>query len=401
MTNQSFTIAIFNDSIIEANETVGLILSSPTGGATLGSPASATLVILDNDEPPNNTPATATPLDLTTGFASVSLPSGAVPAAISPVGDEDWYSFTAPAGARLWAVVDTGGAQNPGANSRDSVLTLYATNGTTVIEEDDDDGSGNGCDSTLELDGGLASAIAGRTLATGGTYYLRVKAFGTNQIIDPFQLFVVVTITPGSAEIEPNGSSATATPLLTTKSPIGFGLGQINVAGDVDYYSVVAPSNAVLQITADGNPERDATGTDLMVDLISIDGTSVLFSADSSGSGTNAAEGFCFKAPRTGTYFVRVRHASPSGTGTYGLTVARDRSDLVITGLERAGGDMRVRFATTPAKNYRVDSADKLKPPGPWTQLPGTVIGNGGIMPFLDVGGAGQAQRYYRVRQLP
>ena len=101
------------------------------------------------------------------------------------------------------------------------------------------------------------------------------------------------------------------------------------------------------------------------------------------------------------TYFVRVRHVSPSGTGTYGLTVARDRSDLIITGLERAGGDMRVRFATTPGKTYRVDGADKLKPPVPWMQLPGTVTGNGGIMSFLDVGGAGQPQRYYRVRQLP
>ncbi|OYW78166.1 MAG: hypothetical protein B7Z37_00570 [Verrucomicrobia bacterium 12-59-8] len=49
---QSFTVAINDDAFAEINETIVLSLTSPTGGAALGNPATATLTINDNDHTP-------------------------------------------------------------------------------------------------------------------------------------------------------------------------------------------------------------------------------------------------------------------------------------------------------------------------------------------------------------
>ena len=57
---------------------------------------------------------------------------------IIPNGDLDWFSFTANAGDRVYAAVMTNYSANA---STDSQLRIFAADGTTLIEFDDDDGS--------------------------------------------------------------------------------------------------------------------------------------------------------------------------------------------------------------------------------------------------------------------
>jgi hypothetical protein len=262
---------------------------------------------------PNDTPATANPLSLT---ASCQVMSGS----ISPATDLDYYSFTAPAGARVWALVDTG----PSTTSRDSVLTLYGSDGATILETDDDDGIGNNCDATIESR--QASAIAGKTLTAGGTYFLRVESFGGATTISAYKLFVVVT-SGSTSESEPNNTAATANPIVTALSPIGVRTASITPAGDVDFYSVTVTAPATLFISGDGDPERNG-GTDIVVDLIAPNGSTVLLSADNSddmGLPPPPAESFCFTISAPGTYFIRVSGFTSSKittTGTYALMVA-------------------------------------------------------------------------------
>ena len=275
---------------------------------------SAALVLTPVPEAePNNTPANATPL-------TVALSCEAAAGSISPGGDVDYYSFTATAGSRVWALVDTG----PSTLSRDSVLTLFGPDGTTQIEQDDDDGIGNDCDASIESLS--ASAIAGRTLTVSGTYFLRVRAFDVSEVITSYKLFVVVSAA-ATAEVEPNNTPGMANPIVTAVAPIGVRNGNITETTDADVYSVVAPAGSTLFISADGDPERNG-GTDLVVDLLATNGSTVLLSIDNSdlvGFPAPPAESFCFNIATTGTYFVRVtgfQSQTKTSLGTYSLMVA-------------------------------------------------------------------------------
>jgi hypothetical protein len=275
---------------------------------------SAALVLTPIPETePNNTSATADPIALAGGCQAAA-------GSISPGGDVDYFSFSAPAGSRVWALVDTG----PSTSSRDSVLTLYDTNGTTQLEIDDDDGIGNDCDASIESLS--ASAIAGRTLAVSGTYFLSVRAFDVSEVITSYKLFVVVS-TAAAAEVEPNDTAATANPIVTAVAPIGVRNGNITATTDADVYSVVAPAGSTLFISADGDPERNG-GTDIVVDLLAPNGTTALLSIDNSdlvGFPAPPAESFCFNIATAGTYFVRVtgfQSQTKTSLGTYSLMVA-------------------------------------------------------------------------------
>lgn len=290
------------------------LLAIPAFLAAVGL-ASESLVITPTPESePNNTAATADPLG---NVSSLQVVSGS----ISPGTDLDYFSFTAPAGSLVWALVDSAPSVFP---NNDVLLRLFDTNGTTQLESDDDDGAGTNCDGTL--DNQLSSSISGRPLSAAGTYFLRVEGVASFPVTS-YKLSVIVTQGVQS-EVEPNNTSATANPIASSGSPFGVKFAaSISVVGDVDFYSVTAPAGSTIFVSADGDPERNG-GTDLVVDLIQPNGTTVILSADNSdavGFPMPPSEAFCYDVTTAGTYFVRVSgftSKTKQTTGTYSLMVA-------------------------------------------------------------------------------
>ena len=66
-TTQTFVVPICGDGTAESDETINITLSAPTGGATLGSPATGTIKILSTGAPPNRFANISTRLRVETG----------------------------------------------------------------------------------------------------------------------------------------------------------------------------------------------------------------------------------------------------------------------------------------------------------------------------------------------
>jgi hypothetical protein len=321
-----------------------------------------------SESEPNGAPGTANALP---GAGCFVIGTGA----ITPTGDEDYWSFSGTAGDTVWSYVDTGGSQNPGANSRHAGLRLFHPNGTGTIERDNSDGTGNGGDSTVESE--VSASIAGATLSSSGTHFARPVESGDNELIDPYRLFVAVaTIT--TATLEPNDTTAEATRI--TRCP-DVRSGSISAGADVDLYAVTVAGGETLFIQLDGDPERDGAGPDLVVDLLAPNGSDTLMTADSSGvtvpgtveTGNPASEAFSFNVAAAGTYFVRVRPGDPAQTGTYRLMIAG--------GVATGGG--KVKCAGRVANQVGTTGNDVMK----GTAAAETFLSLGGNDKILSEGG--------------
>src|SRR6185295_6871867 len=134
-----------------------------------------------------------------------------------------------------------------------------------------------------------------------------------------------------TAEVEANDTAATAN---VANSP-ALRSGAIGVAADVDYYSVSANAGDTIYFPVDADPERDGTGTDLVVEFRD-PADAILLSVDSSITGdlaNPAAEGANYTVATSGTYFIKVKGFS-TATGTYNIHIVNTTavtSPLIIS----------------------------------------------------------------------
>ena len=192
---------------------------------------------------PNDTFGTADVLTGTEGKIRAGLYNG-LP---TPGTDTDFYSFTIAAPSKVYAAIVTSGNGNGTAGGTgDSVLEVLGTDGSTVLELDDEDGSFSGS----------SSSIAGTTLAAAGTYYFRVTNFSTTTPIAPYDLYFAVRslASPPTAETEPNNNG---TPQVLPASE--YVSGTIDPSLDTDTFSFSALAGETIFLSLDLDPERDVT----------------------------------------------------------------------------------------------------------------------------------------------
>jgi subtilisin-like proprotein convertase family protein len=254
---------------------------------------------------PNGTPATATALGGTDVVARGDL---------FPNGDVDHWSFAGGAGDRVYVALQT--SWSASANT-DSQLTLLGTDGVTVVEFDDDDGSA----------GALSSTVAGATLPASGTYTLKVNHFSTTGQLRPYFLHLRVRSGSPTAEVEPNDTSATAQAL----PPSGWVRGTRSPASasEQDWFSFQAGPGDTVFLSLDLDPERDGVQWNgrLGLGLFGDAGNQVLTVDDATaGSASNPlSEALFVTVKSAGTYYAYVDAASSSvggPTATYHLSVA-------------------------------------------------------------------------------
>ncbi len=177
----------------------------------LSSPAAFAQTFPDFEVEPNNTSVEATPIP--------SNPAK-MRGYIYPNADEDYYSFSATAGDRVYIATMTSLSSN---SSVDSDLSLIASDGSTILESDADNGTF----------GSTSSSIAGTVIPATGTYYIRVKHASAATQLRPYDLYVQVQSGSPVAETEPND------PIPGQPLPAGGWVsGSTSSTTDQDFYAI-------------------------------------------------------------------------------------------------------------------------------------------------------------------
>ena len=264
----------------------------------------------------------------TSATASGPYPADAiVQAAITPIGDQDYFVFTVTAPSDV--TIETFDPSGPSSCSagNDTLVDLLAPDGTTVLASDDDDGPAN-C-SLIDA----ANDIGARQLAPG-TYFIRSRYYNDTVAIAGYTLRVTFTAVcgdgvlgtyevcddgnlvdgdgcpsncrPTATETEPNNTSVEANGPFT--SGVVF-LADISPAFDDDWVAVTVPGPAstITATTLAGAIDTCGPGgaIDSEVQIYATDGTTSLALNDDINGSTN----WCSSAQATGlpagTYFVR------------------------------------------------------------------------------------------------
>jgi len=212
----------------------------------------------------------------TTATATLVAPNSSTAGTIGTAGDNDYFRIDIPAGGGSLTVSTSG--------STDTYGYLLDSAGNTLAYNDQ----------------GVGNNFLITRAVTAGTYYVRVRHYsstgtGAYSLVSQF----------APAVVDDHGNTTAA---ATSINPSSSTAGNIETAGDNDYFRIVIPAGGgSLTVSTTGN-------TDTYGYLLDSAGNTLAY--NDQGVGNNF---LITQAVAAGTYYVRVRHYSGSGTGAYTL----------------------------------------------------------------------------------
>ena len=280
----------------------------------------------------------------TTGTVAVG---GYATGNIERAGDQDWFAVTLEAG-KTYRIDLKGSPTGAGTLGNPYLHGVHDANGIAIAATSDDD-SGTGFNSRLVF-----------APASTGTYYVAADAVGGST--GTYRLFVTE---------DEGGDDYTANPQTTATVAVGgSATGEIEGAGDQDWFAVTLEAGRAYRIDLEGSPTGAGTlGNPYLDSVHDAHGDAVAATSDDdSGTGFNSR--LFFEPASTGTYYVAARGSSGS-TGTYRLSVTeyhgddytanRHTSGTVAAGdsatgeIERAGDQDWFAVTLEAGKTYRID----------------------------------------------
>ena len=320
-----------------------------------------------------------------TGTSATVAVGGSATGEIESAGDRDWFAVTLEAG-RTYRI-DLEGSPTRAGNLSDPYLRgVHDANGVLLSRTTNDDG-GTGPNSQVSF-----------TPEQSGTYYVAAGAYGNRT--GTYRLSVTEVTTSVTDDYEAGtGTSGTV-------AVGGSATGEIESAGDRDWFAVTLEADRTYRIDLEGSPTGAGDLSDPYLRGVH-DANGVLLSRttnDDGGTGSNSQ--VSFTPERSGTYYVAAG-ADGNRTGTYRLSVT-DADDYTAgtgtsgtvavggsaTGEIESAGD-RDWFAVTleAGRTYRIDLEGSPTRAGDLSDpyLRGVHDANGVLLPGTtdDRGGTG------------
>ena len=254
--------------------------------------------------------APSAPANLAEVATTVTVDSDSAAGEIESIGNVDWFAVTLEAG-KTYHIDVKGASSLTGTLNNPYLGGLYDADGTLIEDTGDDDG-GLGRDSRLKF-----------TVTESGTYYMAVGAF------DSLKGTYGVSVTDVTDGIPDDYDASTET--TGTVAVNGSVTGEVEEAGDVDWFAVTLEAGKTYRIDLKGLENKDGSLYDPELHgIYDADGTLIEDTGnDDSGAGRNSQ--LTFTATESGTYYIAAGAtdslAWPNLRGTYELSV----TDLAVT----------------------------------------------------------------------